>query len=256
MATDVATAAIGRDSRVSVDVAPGDKTEVTSYRGRTTVSTARETVSLEGREKVSAAAQTGQFTAKVTLPDTPEPMLPADNRIYDLKTGDQVELKWSKVTEAARYRLQISRSRLFVPDSTEVDLDDRVQSTARVKVSKEGSYFWRVAAIDSDGLTSDWSPVRRFKMVTEPARTSADGTPPDLTVYPPQQMGNLFLVYGKTQPGAVVTVNAEPADVEADGSFKKTITIERDGATVLVVKSVDAAGNEAVRRVRVFVESL
>jgi Glucodextranase, domain B/FecR protein len=256
VATDVATAAIGRDSRVSVDVAPGDKTEVTSYRGRTTVSTARETVSLEGREKVSAAAQTGQFTAKVTLPDTPEPMLPADNRIYDLKTGDQVELKWSKVTEAARYRLQISRSRLFVPDSTEVDLDDRVQSTARVKVSKEGSYFWRVAAIESNGLTSDWSPVRRFKMVTEPARTSADGTPPDLTVYPPQQMGNLFLVYGKTQPGAVVTVNAEPADVEADGSFKKTITIERDGATVLVVKSVDAAGNEAVRRVRVFVESL
>jgi hypothetical protein len=171
VATDVATAAIGRDSRVSVDVAPGDKTEVTSYRGRTTVSTARETVSLEGREKVSAAAQTGQFTPQVTLPDTPEPMLPADNRIYDLKTGDQVELKWSKVTEAARYRLQISRSRLFVPDSTEVDLDDRVQSTARVKVSKEGSYFWRVAAIESNGLTSDWSPVRRFKMVTEPALT-------------------------------------------------------------------------------------
>ena len=37
---------------------------------------------------------------------------------------------------------------------------------------------------------------------------------------------------------------------------KKTITIERDGATVLVVKSVDASGNETVRRVRVFVESL
>ena len=53
-----------------------------------------------------------------------------------------------------------------------------------------------------------------------------------------------------------MTVNAEPADVEPDGSFKKTITIERDGATVLVVKAVDASGNETVRRVRVFVESL
>ena len=144
-----------------------------------------------------------------------------------------------------------------MPDSTEVDLDDRVQTTARVKVSKEGSYFWRVAAIDAGGLTSDWSPVRRFKMMTEPIKAgSGHSTPPDLTVYPPQQMGNLFLVYGKTEPGAIVTVNAEPADVEADGSFKKTITIERDGASVLVVKSVDASGNETVRRVRVFVESL
>jgi len=255
--TDAATAAISRDSRVSVDVSPGDKTEVTSFRGRTTVSTARESVTLEGREKVAAGAQTGTFTPKVALPDTPEPLLPADNRIYDLKTGDQVELKWSKISDAARYRLQISRSRLFVPDSTEVDLDDRVQTTARVKVSKEGSYFWRVAAIEASGLTSDWSPVRRFKMVTEPLKASGStGAPPELTVYPPQQMGNLFLVYGKTEPGAVVTVNAEPADVEPDGSFKKTITIERDGATVLVVKSVDASGNETVRRVRVFVESL
>ena len=57
VATDTATAAIDRDSRVSVDVAPGDKTEVTSFRGRTTVSTGKESVVLEGREKVSAAAR-------------------------------------------------------------------------------------------------------------------------------------------------------------------------------------------------------
>ncbi len=149
--TETATAAIDRDSRVSVDVAPGDKTEVTSYRGRTTVSTGKETVVLEGREKVEASAATKAFSPKVALPDSPQPVVPADNRIYDLKTGDQVDLKWTKVPEAVRYRLQISRSRLFVPDSTEVDLDDRVQTQARVKVSKEGSYFWRVAAIDANG---------------------------------------------------------------------------------------------------------
>ncbi len=257
VATDAATAAIDRDSRVSVDVAPGDKTEVTSFRGRTTVSTGKETVVLEGREKVEAAAKSGAFSAKVALPDSPQPVLPADNRIYDLKTGDQVDLKWTKVPEAVRYRLQISRSRLFVPDSTEVDLDDRVQPQARVKVSKEGSYFWRVAAIDANGLASDWSFVRRFKMMVEPVKAGGgDGAAPELTVFPPQQMGNLFLIYGQTEPGAIVTVNAEPADVEPDGSFKKTITVERDGAAILVVKSVDASGNETVRRVRVFVESL
>ena len=257
VATDAATAAIDKDSRVSVDVAPGDKTEVTSFRGRTTVSTGKETVVLEGQERIAAAASDRTISAKVSLPDSPQPTLPADNRIYDLKTGDQVELKWTKVASAARYRLQISRSRLFVPDSTEVDLDDRVQTNARVKVSREGSYFWRVASIDPSGTPSDWSLVRRFKMVTEPVVAgSGDANPPELSVFTPQQMGNLFLIYGKTEPGAIVTVNAEPADVEPDGSFKKTITVERDGAAMLTIKSVDASGNETVKRVRVFVESL
>ncbi len=257
VATDAATAAIDKDSRVSVDVAPGDKTEVTSFRGRTTVSTGKETVVLEGQERIAADANTRVISPKIALPDAPQPTLPADNRVYDLKTGDQVELKWTKVPSAQRYRLQISRSRLFVPDATEVDLDDRVQTSARVKVSREGSYFWRVAAIEPSGLTSDWSLVRRFKMTTEPvAVAGGDTTPPPLEVYTPQQMGNIFLIYGKTEPGAIVTVNAEPADVEPDGSFKKTITVERDGAAMLTVKAVDASGNETVKRVRVFVESL
>jgi hypothetical protein len=69
-------------------------------------------------------------------------------------------------------------------------------------------------------------------------------------------MGNLFLIFGKTERGAVVTVNAEPADVGNDGTFKKTVTIERDGYALLVIKSVDSAGNETIRRMRVFVETL
>jgi hypothetical protein len=94
-------------------------------------------------------------------------------------------------------------------------------------------------------------------MLSEPVRAgSGDTTPPELSVLPPQQMGNLFLIFGKTERGAVVTVNAEPADVGNDGTFKKTVTIERDGYALLVIKSVDSAGNETIRRMRVFVETL
>lgn len=257
IATDAATASVGRESRVNVDVDVGERTEVTTFRGKTAVSTGRETVLLGDRESVTAGAKTGIISAKVALPDSPQPLLPADNRIYDLQTGDQVELKWSKVPEAARYRIQIARSRLFVPDATEVDLDDRTEASARVKVSREGSYFWRVAAINSRSVSSDWGLVRRFKMLTEPPRSGVgDMNPPALAVSAPQQMGNLFLIFGKTEPGSIVTVNAEPADVENDGSFKKTITIDQEGYAMLVIKSVDAAGNETVRRVRVFVEAL
>ena len=253
--TDAATAKVAKESRVGIDVAQGDKTEVTTFRGKTTVSTGKETVVLGDREKIAARVSSGITMAKVTVPETPQPLLPADNRVYDLKTGNEIDLRWSAVKSAVRYRLQISRSRLFVPDATDVDLDDRVATNARVKVSREGSYFWRIAAINGDSISSDWSTVRRFRMLTEPPPVqTGTGQPPPLVVSTPQQMGNLFLIFGKTAPGAIVTVNAEPADVETDGSFKKTITLEREGYAMLIVKAVDAAGNETVKKLRVFVE--
>ena len=257
VSTDAATASIDRESRVSVDVEEGEKTDITTYRGKATVSTGKETVVLADREKISAGAKTRQISPKVIVPESPDLVLPTDNRVFDLKTSDEIDLKWSPVTRAARYRIQISRSRLFVPDATDVDLADRTGSAARVKVTRQGSYFWRVAAIDSSGRPSDWSAVRRFKMGVEPASTGGRRTaPPQLTLSPPQQMGNLFLVFGKTDRGVVVTVNGEPADVAPDGSFKKTVTINREGSATLVVKAVDASGNETVKQVKVFVESL
>jgi len=256
IATDSATADVDRDSRAAVDVERGQKTEVTSFRGKTTVSTGRETVVLTGRERVFAVAGTGDISSKVQLPEAPQPLLPADNRIYDLKTGDQIDLRWAAVPAAARYRLQISRSRLFVPDAIEVDLDHRTETYAVVKVSREGAYFWRVATINRDGTSSDWSAVRRFKMLAEMPRAGANAPPPPLTVSPPQQMGNLFLISGKTDPSATVTVNGETADVDSDGSFRKTITIDRDGYAMLIVKAADASGNETVKQIKVFVETL
>jgi hypothetical protein len=256
IATDAATADVDRDSRASLDVQQGEKTEVTSFRGKTTVSTGREKVVLTERERVSAGARTGVISTKVLLPDAPQPLLPTDNRIYDLKTGDQIDLRWSTVPGAARYRLQISRSRLFVPDAIEVDLDNRTETYAVVKVSREGAYFWRVATVNKEGSSSDWSGVRRFKMLTEMPRAGVNAPPPPLTVSPPQQMGNLFLIFGKTDPSATVTVNGETADVDSDGSFRKTITIDRDGYAMLIVKAADASGNETVKRIKVFVESI
>jgi FecR-like protein/glucodextranase-like protein len=257
IATDDATASVERDSRVSVDVAAGEKTEVTTFRGKATVSTGLNTVVLEGRQRVVAAARTGVLSPRVILPESPRPLGPDDNRTFDIASGGNVELKWSRVAEAVRYRIQISRSRLFVPDANEVDLDNRTGTSAEIKVSRDGAYFWRLAAINRAGVSSDWSSVRRFRMSSEPvAAGGGDVTPPELSVLPPQQMGNLFLIFGKTERGAVVTVNAEPADVASDGSFKKTVTIERDGYAMLVIKAVDSAGNETIRRMRVFVETL
>ena len=49
VSTDAATASIDRESRVGLDVEPGEKTDVTTYRGKATVSTGKETVVLTDR---------------------------------------------------------------------------------------------------------------------------------------------------------------------------------------------------------------
>ena len=73
IATDAATADVDRDSRAAVDVEKGQKTEVTNFRGKTTVSTGRETVVLAGREQVEARRERGRFPPRSSSPNPPSP---------------------------------------------------------------------------------------------------------------------------------------------------------------------------------------
>ena len=137
-------------------------------------------------------------------------------------------------------------------------IKDRTAGVPIVELLTDPEPIVRTAAAEAlQHVADDTALAVLVRMLEEPAHTGAsDTSPPELSVLPPQQMGNLFLIFGKTEKGAVVTVNAEPADVAVDGSFKKTITIERDGYSILVIKAVDGAGNETIRRMRVFVETL
>ncbi len=187
---------------------------------------ARKPWSSRAGERVVAAARTRRaLGARSPFRNRPVPILPADNRIYDLKTGDQVELQ--VVPACPTRRATGSRSRVpasSCPDANEVDLDDRTGLSARVKVSREGLLLLAGRGHQpARASPRTGAPCGGSRCSTEPLRAgTGDTTPPELSVLPPQQMGNLFLIFGKTERGSIVTVNAEPADVEADGSFKKT----------------------------------
>jgi len=112
-----------------------------------------------------------------------------------------------------------------------------------------------VAAIDTDGVQSDWSSIRRFRLTRGSRRLPMeDHTPPELEVQRARQMGQLFIVEGQTEPGATVTINGEKVDVDANGHFRKAVEATSDGWNDLVVAAVDPAGNRTERRQRVFVE--
>ena len=250
--TDAATADIASRSNVGVDVDPSKATGVSTYRGRVTLSTATGSVTLGDRERVVASA--GGLGPKTILPDPPRPIAPDDAAVFDLNRPQPLTLKWSPVPGAARYRLQIARSRLYIPDSI-VIVDDRPRPEAVVSVTEEGAFYWRVATLGKGNVVSEWSPTRRFK-VLRGGRTSGgpDSTPPELVLSRPQVNGTLVILSGRSEPGAAVSVNGEPADVDASGTFKKVISFANEGVNVLTVRAVDGAGNETLRRETVMIE--
>ena len=252
--TDAAVADIASRSAVGVDVDRTRTTGVSAYRGRVTLSTDSGSVTLRDRERVVARLGPGGLGAKVTLPDPPRPLAPDDTAVFDLNRRQPVTLKWAPAGAGARYRLQIARSRLFIPDSIVV-VDDRPKPEAIITVTEEGAFYWRVATLGAGNVASEWSPTRRFKMLAGGPRSGGpDTVPPELVLARPQVNGTLVILSGRTEPGSGVSVNGEPADVDATGAFKKVISFQREGVNVIAVRAVDGAGNETLRRETVMIE--
>jgi hypothetical protein len=252
--TDAARADVDRDSRVGVEVAEDSATLVAAYAGRAHVTGATgQTVDLGTRQAVNAAPG-GALGQQRAVPDPPVPEKPAANALVNLDASDRVELIWRPVAGITGYELQVSRSRVFTTSNIEFT-NRRNANSAVVKIFRPGTYYWHVAALGAERLRSEWSPPRAFKAFAGPrVEALTDTTPPKLEVERPTQMGNFFLVQGVTEPGATVTVNAEPVDVAGDGTFKKTVALTREGWNTIVIRATDPAGNSSEDRKTVRVE--
>jgi hypothetical protein len=224
-----------------------------TFRGEMAIKTA-------GEERRVAALQTvrqeaGKLSAVEALPEAPRLTRPEENADFDYDTQKQLRLAWEVVPGGERYALQVSRNRLFVDNV--IDVGDRRSTAATLGIQGEGTFLWRVAAVTNDNLRGPWSPAARFRVVSgRGSGRSSDKSPPDLQVQEIQSYGSIFIVSGHAEPGATVTINEESVTVEADGAFTKTIQLAQSGWAFLDVKAVDASGNQAAHRARVFVESL
>jgi len=256
VSTEAARAVIGRESRVRVGVRADDKTAViAAFEGGARVRSASGPgVHLGPREVVEASPGQG-LSGKQRIPDPPVLLEPPVNAAFELGKDRVITLRWRLPEGAVASHLQVSRSRLFLPSTLDVDSQGRKKSSARLRPMHRGIYFWRVAAVNREGMESEWSEPWRFRVVG--ASTPAglmDVVPPKLELKPLQQLGHLFIIEGTTEPGAEVEVNGEMLDVEGDGHFRKTIEVIEPGWNTLVIVARDPAGNETTRQERVFVE--
>lgn len=187
------------------------------------------------------------------LPAAPEPADPADNRDLDLDHTPTLVLTWAPVAGASRYALQISRSHLFGDNL--VSVENRTRPRATLGLRGEGTFFWRVAAFGRDGAEGPWSRPRKFRVASFREGGERPSGPPEVDLTDVKSYGSLFIVAGRCTPGVRLEINGEPAAVDADGSFKKTVQFNKEGWGTIELRARDRWGTETVRRRRVLVES-
>ncbi len=258
VSTDVATANIDTNSSVGMEQDAG-ATSVSSYRGHTILSNAAgQSVTLGARER-AVAQRGGSIGPKTALPDVPNLLAPDDNTLLDVRKTEPLRLRWSTIKDASAYQIEIAASRLFVKDSVLPGFpSERAQPETLIQVHDPGLYFWHVRTVKkgSPTLYSEWTAERRFKAVgSDLVAVQGDALPPDLVITQrPNVVGSSVVLVGRTAPGALVTVNGETADVNADGSFRKIITMGGEGLQTIVIKA-RTAGGETVKRETVLISN-
>ncbi len=202
----------------------------------------------------------GQLSAAQQIPGVPALRGPEDQAEVDFdpraerRAGDKIALAWEPVDGVTHYALQVGRNHLFVDNV--IDVAARTKTSATLGVRGEGSFVWRVAAIDREGIQGPWSEARKFRVAARVgARSDAppDRTPPQLDLEEIKPYGTVLIVGGKTEPGARVSINGEPVEVDLDGSFNKAIQLNREGWSTLEIRAVDSDGNPKILHRKVFV---
>ena len=206
------------------------------------------------REAIEASPQ-GTLSEKREIPAVPQLVAPQNNVGFDVGKRQVIELIWQGRPAGGTVHLQVSRSKSFEAGQLEVDATALAKDSARLRLVAAGSYFWRAANRRGSAPASEWSSVRRFRVFSTTNENIVDDTtPPDLFVSPPQQLGNMFIVEGATEVTATIKVNGEPVELSADGRFRKTAEIYKEGWNEIVVVATDPSGNQREKRERVFVE--
>ena len=123
---------------------------------------------LTGRVNLSAGGDVdvgAGMGSRVADGQTPEPprKLPAAPVIQGPGRGPLGDggLSWERVRGAPGWRVELARDAEFAVEVRRVDGERGVRHSPDLP---EGGWFWRVAAVDRDGFTGDWSRVYRFEV--------------------------------------------------------------------------------------------
>ena len=234
----------------NIDVGEAGQTGVKIFAGQAELETKqgqRITLAENQAVQVDAAGRAGSTMA---LPPPPTLIAPAPRaRLPVVKPPEpSAQLSWTEVKEGASYHValdyNVTQADLLISAALE---ESGIVGTAHdLKGLDPGRYFWRVAAVNKDGLEGAFSRISLFQVV-EPDAPRAAATPapaasaPTLVLQAADEVApGVVHVGGRASRGATVTVNGTPVKVLVDGSFGEFV--RHGGSGALVVRATAADG--------------
>ena len=235
-----------RNSDIKAKVYESGMTGIEVYRGKIKGSTSNNKFELIQREKITIDPARKIFE-KGTIPFSPIPILPVSMSLFTFpdKEHSKIELRWSKVDNAVKYRIQIATDFFF---STIIFEKEVLIKTKMVAINlTPNNYFWHVNSIDKEGIESEYCNYRIFKIVfgSERKETNQDVESPTININFINVYGDVIDISGTTEPDTTLVVNGKVEKIEPDGSFRITYTHSHIGEHHIIIEAIDSAGNHS-----------
>jgi hypothetical protein len=238
----------------NIDVGEGGQIGIKIFQGQAELETTQgQKIILQQNQAVQVDGA-GRAGAVVELPPPPTLIAPAPrSRLPMAKAPDpSAKLTWTEVTNGVTYHValdyNVTQANLLLSAALE---ESGIRGTAHeIKGLNLGRYFWRVAAVNKDGVEGAFSRVSHFQVVEpetpQPIATQPmPETPvPTLVVQAVDEVSpGIVHVGGRAARGATVTVNGTPVKVLPDGSFSEFV--RHTGPSEVVVRATAEDGQFA-----------
>jgi hypothetical protein len=227
-----------------VAVQESGESNVKIYTGTARVETKTgETLQLEANTQVKVDAA-GKAGATQVLPQVPALLAPQHQTeiTYQDPARATTLLVWKPVPGAASYHVMLDYNAYF--NRPLVDRSGITESSVEVRGLEVGKYYWRVAALDKEGVEGSFSDFARFTVARPQGMGSGGGPPPALVIDSLEVRQSILQVRGRTEPGTTLTVNGQRVDVAPDGAFNEFIQLsaEKPGRQLVVFRAVGING--------------
>jgi hypothetical protein len=242
-----ATAQVHSNSRIAVKANTDQKeSEVVVKSGSAEVQRGEERIELAPWQKVNIPTggpiQKSQVLAPPELVD-PLNLAPI---IVDNPKSSPVRFEWKPVADALSYTLRISTTAMFTKTVKEAKASG---TSTEITGLDAGDYFWNVIATDVKKQTSEVSETFKFTLVaqgkSQEMLLEIDGT---------QLHGRVAEIYGHTEPGAALIVNAQPvASIAPDGTFRHFTGALEPGQHTIVIIGSNRRGGTAKQQISIVV---
>jgi hypothetical protein len=241
----------------NIDVTDTGETGVKIFRGQAEVETTQgQKVTLNENQAVQVDAA-GRAGARLDLPPPPTLVAPAAKSRLPLVAppATSARLSWNAVRNGVTYRVAIdyntTQANLLL--SAALDEPGIAGTSHDLTGLSVGRYFWRVSAVNKEGLEGAFSRVSFFSVVEQASpqpTTTPGGKPPVLVLQAMDEVApGIVHVGGRTDPGATVVVDGNAVKVMPDGSFSEHVRRRGPGGVVIRATGADGQFTEQARAV-------